>query len=175
MKNIAAVAVAVIGLTAGAVGWATAGPSDSGTPAATTTTTAAAANRPEGGRGVEVLRRTVHGDLVVKQGDGFETVTFDRGMVTSVDASSLSLHRPDGVDVTVTLNDQTRYVGVSGAGGVQKDKPVTVISKDGTARIVAQRDGSGPAAQGGARPGPGAGARRPRPGTSTTTTAGTTA
>jgi hypothetical protein len=146
---------------------------DRRTPAATTTTTAAAGNRPAGARGVEVLRRTVHGDLVVKQGDGFETVTFDRGTVTSVDASSLSLHRPDGVDVTVKLTDQTRYVGVTGAGGVQKDKPVTVVSKDGAARMVAQRDGSGPAAQGGARPGPGG--RRPQPGTSTTTTAGTTA
>jgi hypothetical protein len=143
--NIAAVAVAAIGLTAGAVGLASAGPGDPPAQTAATTTTApgGAKGRPAGPKGdhVGVLGRAVHGDLIVRGKDGgFEEVTFDRGTLTAVSATSLTLHRPDGVDVTVKLDDQTRYRGVENAAALQKDQPVAVVSKDGTARVVMQKD-----------------------------------
>ncbi|MDQ1374050.1 MAG: hypothetical protein QOJ09_1388 [Actinomycetota bacterium] len=154
MKNIAAVAVAAIGLSAGAIGWAAAGTGDSpASPGAPTSTTAFAGKGRGGGQGPELLRRTVHGDLKVQRGDGFETVTLDRGTVAAVDSTSLTLHRADGVDVTVALDDQTRYRGVDGAASVQKDRPAIVVSKDGTARLVAQRDPNRQGPRQGRRPG----------------------
>jgi hypothetical protein len=114
-----------------------------------------------------MLGRAVHGDLIVRNREGgFEKVTVDRGTVTAVDGDSITLHRPDDVDVTLKLNDQTRYAGVDGASAVQKDKPAMVVSKDGTATVVMQRDPDQPRPD---RPG----MRRPgRPGgpASTTTT-----
>jgi hypothetical protein len=38
-----------------------------------------------------VLRRSVHGDLVVATGTGFASVTFDRGVVQSVSGQQLTL------------------------------------------------------------------------------------
>jgi hypothetical protein len=147
--KIAAVAVAAIGLTAGAVGLAQAGPGDPPAQAAATTTTAPGApkERPAGPKGGHMgpLGRAVHGDLIVKNKDGaFEKVTFDRGTLTAVSATSLTLHRPDDVDVTVKLDSDTRYRGVENAAALQKDKPVAVVSKDGTAKVVMQKDPDAP-------------------------------
>jgi hypothetical protein len=144
-KNLAAVAVAAIGLSAGAVGLASAGPGDPPAQAAATTTTAPgpAKGRPAGPKGghIGALGRAVHGDLIVRGKDGaFEEVTFDRGTLTAVSATSLTLHRPDGVDVTVKLDGETRYRGVENAAALKKDQPVAVVSKDGTAKVVMQKD-----------------------------------
>lgn len=154
-KNVIAVAVAALGLTAGAAGFATAGPNEVRPQAATTsTTTPETGNRP--GRPAPhhpgPLARAVHGDLIVRTTDGFEPVTFDRGTLTSADGGSLTLHRPDGVDVTVKLSDDTRYVGVENADALEDGKRVAVVHKDGTAKAVVQRD---------PEDGPGPGARRP--------------
>jgi hypothetical protein len=170
MKNIAAVAVAAIGLTAGAVGLAQAGPGDPPAQATPTTTTAPADHPgpgPKGGRGpgaMGALGHAVHGDLIVRTKDGtFEKVVFDRGTLTASDADSLTLHRPDGVDVTVKVDDQTRYKGVENAAALQQDQPVAVVAKDGTAKAVMQRDPDAPR-----RP-KGDGMRRPgRPGAAPT-------
>jgi hypothetical protein len=143
MKNIAAIAVAALGISAGAVGLAQAGPGDPPAQAASTTTTAPGPKA--GGRPGAMGGHAVHGDLIVRTKDGaFEKVAFDRGTLTAVSATSLTLHRPDGVDVTVTLNGDTRYRGVENAGALQKDQPVAVVSKDGTARVVMQRDPDAP-------------------------------
>jgi hypothetical protein len=161
-KNVIAVAVAALGLTAGAAGLATAGPGDTRPQAATTSTTAAGRPAHPGGAGrghPGPLARAVHGDLIVRTQDGFEPVTFDRGTLTSADDDSLTLHRPDGADVTVKLSDDTRYVGVENAAALEDGKRVTVVHKDGTAKAVIQRDTEdGP--RPGARQRPG-GAQRP--------------
>lgn len=170
MKNVIAVAVASLGLTAGAIGLATAAPDDSTTSSigdSTTTTTAPDGPKgPGGGRGPRgLLGRAISGDLIVRGQDGFEPVTFNRGTLTAVDAASLTLRRPDGVDVTVKLDDQTRYRGVENAGALQKDKPVVVFSKDGTAKVVMQRDPEAkPGRRGPGRPGGPPPARAEAPG-----------
>lgn len=157
MKNIAAVAVAAIGLTAGAVGLAQAGPGDPPAQAAPTTTAPSddhPRKGPKGGRGpgIGVLGHAVSGDLIVRTKDGtFEEVQFDRGTLNASDAASLTLRRPDGVNVTVKLDDQTRYRGVENAAALQKDQPVVVVAKDGTARAVMQRDPDAPRRQKGMR------------------------
>ena len=83
--------------------------------------------------------RTVHGDLTVRTKDGFKEVTVDRGRLTSIDGSTLTVTRPDGPVVTFTVDDQTRFRGVDSAAELQTGKPVFVVSADGVAKSVAQR------------------------------------
>ena len=157
MKNVAAVAVAVIGITAGAVGLAQAGPGDPPAQAGATTTTPPGDHGrpgPKGGRpgAPGPFGHAVHGDLIVPtRNGGFEKVAFDRGTLTESSTQSLTLHRPDGVDVTVKLNDATRYKGVENAAALEKGQPVAVVAKDGTARVVMQRDPDAPRREKGMR------------------------
>lgn len=160
MKNLAAITVAAVSLAMGAVGFARAetGPDQ---PPASEPANPAAANGPQRHR-PGLLGRTVHGELIVRNREGaFEKVMVDRGSVTAVGADSITLRRPDDVDVTVELDDQTRYVGVDGASAVQKDRPAMVVSKDGAATMVMQRDPD--------RPRPNRPGRRPAGPTTTTT------
>jgi hypothetical protein len=105
----------------------------------------------------------VHGDLIVPtEGGGFEKVTFDRGTLSASSADSLTLHRPDGVDVTVKLNSESRYKGVENAAALEQGQPVAVVAKDGTARVVMQRDPDAPRREKGMRrPGRGPAGDRP--------------
>ena len=155
--KIVAIAVAALGLSAGAVGLANAGPGDPPAQAAPTSTTTAPGDGPRRpGPGGGPLARAVHGNLIVRAQDGtFENVAFDRGTLTAVSDSSLTLQRPDGVDVTVKLDGDTRYRGVENAAALRKGEPAAVVSKDGTARVVMQRDPDAPARR------PGEGRRRP--------------
>jgi hypothetical protein len=105
------------------------------------------------GRLARLARRAVHGDVIVKTKNGYETVTFDRGTVSAASASSITIQRPDGVSVTEGLSPTTRYKGISGAIAVATGRPAIVISHDGTALAVAQRPlptGSSPSSGSGA-------------------------
>jgi hypothetical protein len=88
--------------------------------------------------GADVLGRAIHGDVVVRTGEGaFDTVTFDRGEVDeSTTAEQIVIDRPDGTTVRVALTDDTKY---KGAEGIRKGAPALVVHKDGKARTVAQR------------------------------------
>lgn len=148
--NIVAVAVAALGITAGAVGLAQAGPGDPLAQAAPTTTTAPERPRPgpkpgQGPGAMGPIGHAVHGDLIVQGKDGaFEKVAFDRGTLTTATATSLTVHRPDGVDVTVKLDGSTRYRGAADASALREGEPVAVVIKDGTARVVMQKDPDAP-------------------------------
>jgi hypothetical protein len=89
-----------------------------------------------------ILGRAVHGTFIVKgKGGQFQTVTYDRGTESGVDGAKLSIARPDGPTVTVTLTKDTKFKGVSDASGLQAGRPTVVISdKDGNALLVGQRD-----------------------------------
>lgn len=93
--------------------------------------------------GPGVLRRAVHGDLIVRGEDGsFQTVAFDRGMVNqATDGARIVLDRPDGKQATLQLTADTRYRGVGDAGALRKGQPAMVVSRDGKAVVVAQRSG----------------------------------
>lgn len=93
--------------------------------------------------GLGILGKAVHGSVVVPGAtDGtWQTVTFDRGKVdAATDASKIVLARPDGETVTVALTADTRYHGIAGAAGIQEGRRAMVISKDGRATQVVQRD-----------------------------------
>jgi hypothetical protein len=84
------------------------------------------------------LNRVVHGDVIVRTKNGFESLTVDRGTLQSKDGGTVTVKRPDGPTVTVKVDDKTRYPGAGSLADLQTDKPVTVISKDGTALSVRQ-------------------------------------
>jgi hypothetical protein len=86
-----------------------------------------------------LARRAVHGDLLVKTKNGYQTVTFDRGKVTAASATSVSVQRPDGVSVTEKLTSSTKYLGISSSSAIVSGKGAILISRNGTALAVAQR------------------------------------
>ena len=87
--------------------------------AATTATTPAVATparRPTLRALVNVLvRRSFSGDVTFRTKTGFETLHYERGTVTAVGASSLTVQTPDGVSTTfaVTSSTHIRYGGAA--------------------------------------------------------------
>jgi hypothetical protein len=131
IKRILATTALAATLVAGGAAAADAAPKRPNRPQAAGATADAMADR--------FAKRAVHGEFVVRTKDGFETIDVDRGQLTSKDGNTLHVHRPDGVDVTVTLGETTRFRGVDNAGGLQTGKPIVVVSKGGQAIAVAQR------------------------------------
>jgi len=164
-RHAAVLLIGALVVGVGAYAWA------QGAPDRPTTTDQAAPRKPDGPRGQGAgrrggrfghrfgpLARAIHGDVIVRaqQGNGFENVTFDRGEVTAVNASSITVRRPDGQSVTKAIDSNTRFRGVQSAAEVKTGKPALVVSKGGTATLVAQpnrdrpnRDGQAPPAQSG--------------------------
>ena len=93
-----------------------------------------------------LLRRSVHAELVVRGRDGtFQTVDIDKGTLSNVNGDVLKVDRADGAKVTVKIDGSTRYRGISGAGELRTGDRIVVVSKAGTATVVAQRPAGTPA------------------------------
>jgi hypothetical protein len=144
-KKVAAAGVgaAVLLGTGGAVAWAQTPGSSSTTTPPTTAPAPPGANQEPAAIGRPVIRaigrRTVHADLVVQdKGGAFVTVTIDRGTVSAVNASSITLNRADGKQATLTINNDTKVHGVASVSAVQTGKMATVVSRDGTATQIVQ-------------------------------------
>lgn len=88
------------------------------------------------------LGKAVHGTVIVPgEGGTWQTVTFDRGKVNeATDGAKIVLDRPDGQKVTIALSADTKYHGIADAASIQEGKPALVVSKDGKATHVVQRD-----------------------------------
>jgi hypothetical protein len=95
-----ALALGCLAAGAGASAIATAGASS---PKSSSAKSARSGGR--GGRRGRLLRRAVHGDVVVSTANGYATVTFDRGTVVSVSGRQLTLRdgRRSSTYKTVTL------------------------------------------------------------------------
>jgi hypothetical protein len=143
-KKLAAVGVgaAVLLGTGGAVAWAqTSGPTSTSAPAPTAP--AAPTQKPDGTVGRPVIRavgrRTVHADLIVKDKSGaYVTVTIDRGTVSAVNATSITLDRADGKQAILTINNDTKVHGAASVSAIQTGKMATVVSRDGAATQIVQ-------------------------------------
>ncbi|GAA4563088.1 hypothetical protein [Planotetraspora kaengkrachanensis] len=72
----------------------------------------------------------IHGQLVVpKQGGGYQTVTTQTGVVTSIQQNSVSVKSEDGFARTYTIDANTRIcAGRDGLTGVKSGHKVWVIS-----------------------------------------------
>jgi hypothetical protein len=84
----------------------------------------------------------VHGDLIVRGKNGFQNVTYDRGKEDGVSDNTLTITRPDGKNVSVKLTSDTKYKGVKDASELQTGRPTLVVSQNGNALIVGQRNGA---------------------------------
>ena len=98
--------------------------------------------RGPGALGLAPLGRAVHGTVTVPDGNGgWHEVTFDKGTVDEAsDGAKVVLDRPDGQTVTVALTAETRYHGVADAAALVDGRPALVVSQDGKALHVAQRE-----------------------------------
>ena len=148
-RNLAILALAVALVGGGAVAWAQTSDGSSSPP--TTGQQAPAAQQgpahpgQRGQRGQSangLLRRVVHGDLIVRGKDGFQNVTYDRGKEDGVSDNTLTITRPDDKKVSVKLTGDTTYRGVQDASQLQAGKQTIVVSKDGNALVVGQRSGA---------------------------------
>ncbi len=163
-KKVAGLAVAGAVLTgAGTVAWAQTSPSTS-SPASSAPAAAGKASGKAGkasgkasaqaaGKGLALLKRADHGEVEVRvKGTGtataatWKTVTFDRGQVSDVAGDHITLARPDGQSVTLTIGADTKFRGVTSAQQVQKAKGAIVVSENGKATLVIQKADAAPAA-----------------------------
>lgn len=139
VAGVGALAVVAAGGTAYA---ATGSSGGSGTPGP------AAAAQPASGRAHarSLLRRADHATVELKVKGQWVTYTLDRGTVTAVSPTSITLARPDGQSVTDTLTPQTRYRGVTSETAIQTGRPALVISDAGSALRVRQAPADGESA-----------------------------
>lgn len=150
-------AIAAVGLAAsvgigGAAYAATNNSSSHATGAATATAGTAASSQAagRGGKAKGLYARTDHATVEVKRKGQWVTYDLDRGTVTAVSATSITLARPDGQSVTEAINSETKYKGVTSAAAIQTGRPALVLSENGTAVRIRQVTGSGTAASAGA-------------------------
>ena len=89
------------------------------TPAAPSTGTAATPAAPHAGKLHAALRAVEHGELTVHTKTGEKVVGVQRGVVTAVDATSVTVKSADGFSATYTLDPATK---------VHKDKKAAAAS-----------------------------------------------
>lgn len=69
--------------------------------------------------------------VLAKEGGGSQTLTVQKGAVTSVDGGSIALKSADGYAKTYTVNKDTKVNGDEKIASVAKDEQVVVVSKEG--------------------------------------------
>ena len=137
-RRIIAGAIVVAGLTTAGVAYAENQPADPSIAVTKAAATGAPAPAAAGGK-AGILKGAIHGDLLVRNPDGStHTVTFDRGKVGSISASSITVQRPDGVSVTDDVTDQTVFNGMP-KDQLQAGTPVIVVADGHTATHVVTR------------------------------------
>lgn len=115
------------------------------------------AARAKRGPGLYALaRRVVHAELVVKGKAGtYKTVDIDRGTISALSSSSISVTRPDQAKVTEAVTSTTRFPGKAASQLKAGDK-VIVASSSGAAIAVRSPGAHGKAAAGAKGPSAGA-------------------
>ncbi len=149
VKRKLLIAGAIIGVAAASFGGVAYAATGSATPAASGHSHAAksyAAKRHLGrarlpglvSRVVRLAEHSIHIDAVVHLKTGFVTVAIDRGVVSSVSTSSISLKEADGQTVTDKVTTSTHVLprATGGISGVRDGEHVVVVSESGLARLV---------------------------------------
>lgn len=138
-SSVAAVGLAGMGLAAGVA------LADSGsTPAASPTPSASPATGPHADKGKNkdkvrhliAAKRVLHGEFVTSGKTGYVTMDAQRGSVTAVSPTSLSLKSADGFTATYALTAQAT-VRNNGTAGTLAD-----VKVGGDATVVAMKSGS---------------------------------
>lgn len=111
-----------------------------GTSTASAATTTPSTTAPANGARAQKLRKflrrhTVHSTITVKTKSGYETVDLARGTITAISSGSITVKSPDGVSLTATINDKTKFHNTTEQQLADGDK-VGVLALDGVARRV---------------------------------------
>ena len=135
-RRLAAAAIVGTALVAGGGAAAFAATTRPSSPAASSTTTSALKHSPRR----SLLSRADHATLEVRRHGQWVLITVDRGNVTAVSATSITLARPDGRSVTIALAPGTKYRGkeASSATGLKTGVRARVTSMNGTALAVTE-------------------------------------
>jgi hypothetical protein len=86
-----------------------------------------------------LLARSDHATIELRRHGRWVTVELDRGKVTAVSPTSISLLRPDGVTVTLRVDAATKVHGVASESAIAVGRRAGVISENGTALRINQR------------------------------------
>ncbi|HZX04200.1 hypothetical protein, partial [Kribbella sp.] len=138
-RLIGTVAAVVVTTAAGGVAWAAnnANPTPSASPSASTSAQPNQNQKPGGPpvrggfRGEFGMGRALHGEFVVqKNGGGYQTVDVQRGQVTAVSNSSLTVKSADGFTKTYTVTSNTMVNAArNGIGDVKTGNTVNVAAE----------------------------------------------
>ena len=86
------------------------------------------------------MEGAVHGDATVSDVDGStREFDWDRGRITALDASTISLTRRDGQAVTVAYDEDTIVLGGLAVGDLETGDAVWIISEDTGAETLLAR------------------------------------
>jgi hypothetical protein len=146
-----------IGITLGAAGIAAAADDPTPTPAPTAGSNAKPAQPGPGpggpglrhrhGPGKDMggpgMRGAVHGEFVVPDGTGWKTVAMQRGVVTAVSKTAITVKSEDGYSKTYVVTADTMVNAArDGIGSIKNGEDVAVVAevKSGTATAVDIRD-----------------------------------
>ena len=144
-RHLIAGAIITAGLATAGIAYAENQPPDPSVAVVRAAATGAPAPAVAGGK-AGILKGAIHGDLLVRSKDGStHTVTFDRGKVGSLSASSITIQRPDGVSVTDALTDRTVFNGTP-RDQLTSGTPVIVVSDGHTATHVVTKGAGAQAA-----------------------------
>lgn len=86
-----------------------------------------------------LLARADHATVELKVKGQWVTYALDKGKVSAVSPTSISLARPDGQSVTEAISPTTRFRGVASEAAVEVGRPALVISQGGGALSVRQK------------------------------------
>ena len=151
IKRKLLIAGAVVGVAAGSFGGvayaAGAGASAATTPTSHSHHTKVLATKGHRGRRglsgiaprvVRLVEHSIHIDAIVHLKSGFVTVAIDRGVVSAVSASSISLKEANGQVVTEKVASSTHVLprGIGGISGVRDGEHVVVVSENGSAKLI---------------------------------------
>ena len=145
--------IGAVGLAAaigiGGAAYAATNSSPSHATAATAATSVSSQAAGGSGKAKGIYARSDHATLEVKQKGQWVTYDLDRGKVTAVSATSITLTRPDGQSVTEAIDANTKFKGVTSAAAIQTGRPALVLSENGRAVRIRQVTGTGSAASAG--------------------------
>ncbi len=91
-------------------------------------------------RARNLLERTDRATMEVKMKGQWVALSYDRGKVSAVSPTSITLALPDGHSATETITSSTKFHGATSASAVTVGKPAHVFSEGGKAVRVGQRD-----------------------------------
>ncbi|HEV2361541.1 MAG TPA: hypothetical protein VGS21_07555 [Acidimicrobiales bacterium] len=99
----------------------------------------------------KMLRRSPHLEFVVKDKAGqWITVDIDRGAVTSISSTSITIERPDGVSVTAKIDSSTHFRKTP-EGQIHDGARAIIVQWSGSAHLILSKNATSTSSASGGR------------------------